>query len=700
MTFVRIMTFNVQLLPVIPVVAPNPGDEAQERAAAVGSAIAGLPTHERPHLIAFNEVFNEDGRDELLKHLKPIYPHIIDKLDDCFAGQDSGLLLASRLPFNDLPTSLGPSHSGKALFFSYPTLTDFFPELDLHSLGVWEANIDALACKGVGVVQLASPFGDLTIAFSHLQAFYDFETQYAELRKQQFDDIGKTISRLLGPPGSAAWDQLVVIGDFNVRGDPGAAGSEWSDIFATGSGVFGTSLVDGWRTFNRPPQTLVEVDPGFTSNNLEAGENGKLPPGLLLRLDYQCFPSGAVERQVVPQHMRTRFRALSDHWSLEADVHLRTPRCTPSDAVRYFNLAALSSGLRVADLDIQRVGSYQWLYVDRPGTYTIFGTQGLAIALFAETDMSRQWKPYATAHVAGLGVATLETEVLRRGEMLKPEGLQVDVPTPFFVRMRGGQVNTNYTGPCQVGVYRHTGETRETAIFLRPWEAPKDPLLPAGQSNGLFDDLWFRVQLDKALSGEPHTSSFFINNNTLNPAILKAFDQDMNPLGADGGAQPALSVIHISPGPNTCYLLLKRASVTDTDFRAGWRSGITYLRSVANVRPMVLRCIDETGPDGFGDDEITLKLMADNLTPQFFETSWLTADTGEMLKLEGQAPEVAFVSRIQVRVKESDFIQGPEGTTTISALGPGDPVVKPVVQSFKVESGRYQFEATLTRSPQ
>jgi endonuclease/exonuclease/phosphatase family metal-dependent hydrolase len=702
MTFVRIMTFNVQLLPVIPVIAPNPGDEAEDRAFGVGKAIADLPDHERPQVIAFNEVFNEDGRAELLRHLKPLYPHVIDVLDDGFAGEDSGLMLVSQLPFRDLPSALGPVHNKKALFFSYPTLKDFFPDLDLNSLSTWEANVDALACKGVGVVQVDTAFGDLTIAFSHLQAFYRFETEYAPLRKKQFEDIAGIITRLLGPPGSA-WERLVVMGDFNVRGDLGAKEFEWFDVFSTSPGVFSQTLVDGWRTFNGPPPSPGmpprEVDPGLTSIRIEPG-TVQLPTGELIRLDYQCYFGGSGDRVAVPQHMRTRFRTLSDHWSLEADVNLFSPRCTPAHALRYSTLSAQLSGMRIADLDIARVGGYQWLYVDSPGTYTIFGPQNLECELYAEGDMSREWNPYADAHVSGLGITDLEAEVLRRGERLKPVGVQVDVPTPFLIRVRGGQVNSGFTGPCQVGVYRHTGETRETAIRLRPWEASKDPQLPAGQKNGPFDACWFSASIERALSGDAHTSSFFIDNNTHMPADMTLFDHDMNVVGADSGFPMRLSADFTTSGPDTCYMLLKRSTVNNTDFRAGWRSGITYLRSVPNVRPMVLRCLDETGPDALGDDEITLTLYADTHTPEFFQTSWLTADTGEILKLEGQVPEVAFVDHVVVRVKESDFIQGPAGSTTVAGLGQDDPVIKPIAQNISVESGTYRFEATLARSPQ
>ncbi len=200
MRYLRAMTFNVQLLPDIPFTS-SPGNEAASRASAIGEAIAALPAEELPDIIAFNEVFNEDGRDVLLGHLKPLYSHIIEKLDDCFLGQDSGLMLVSRYPFLHLPSSLNPQHSNEVLFFSYGD----------------SADTDRLTCKGVGVVQIKSPLGVVTVAFSHTQAYYSSEDQYSDIRRAQMKDTEKTISRVIGPPPNPAWNSVIVMGDFNIR---------------------------------------------------------------------------------------------------------------------------------------------------------------------------------------------------------------------------------------------------------------------------------------------------------------------------------------------------------------------------------------------------------------------------------------------------------------------------------------------------
>jgi hypothetical protein len=60
-SFLRLMTFNIQLLPSVPL-SSSPGNEAETRAYNVGTAIAALDPDERPDVIAFNEVFSEPGR--------------------------------------------------------------------------------------------------------------------------------------------------------------------------------------------------------------------------------------------------------------------------------------------------------------------------------------------------------------------------------------------------------------------------------------------------------------------------------------------------------------------------------------------------------------------------------------------------------------------------------------------------------------
>ncbi|MDM0109314.1 endonuclease/exonuclease/phosphatase family protein [Variovorax sp. J22R24] len=677
------MTFNVQLLPVVPIVAPSPGDEAESRASAIMEAFKKLPLDELPDVVTFNECFNEDARKVVINGMSGLYPNHIAKFDDTFVGGDSGLAVYSKYPFFPLDAD-----GKKFLFFSYPDAEDD----------------DALAGKGVAVIRLETPLGMLTLAFTHTQAFYHSEDEYRGTRAKQLADVGKTIAQVNGNFPALPWAKTILMGDLNIIGnhppDPAANPKlEWDSTFENPGQIMADAFWDGWRHFNRPPGSAIEQDPGFTNNNLEAGENGQLPRGLLSRLDYICFSKLPADQVFVAQHLRTRFRTLSDHWSLEADIHLTSPHCSPSTAFDAALAPVAISHLKLAQLEITRPGAYQWVFVAKPGTYTIFKPTGLEITLYAADNLSTPWNPYGQIDAATMGIDNLEKDV-RRFDSLEPTGDQYSMPGPFFIRIRAGSKNPDVQGTCFLGIYEHTGQTPDTAIVIQPWAMPLDAGLPAGQPNGVHDECWFRAEIGRAYSGTEHNSRFIIQNNTGNDAKVKLFRSGFSVISGFSNADPETVVEYSTSGPDTVFIRLNRSTLSDTSFRVSWQSGLTWLRSVPNVRPMVLRCADETGPDWLGADEITLTLYADDHRPEFFSTYWDDADSNEILKLEGQVPEIAFVNYIDVSVNESDFIQSPDDWSRVGALAPTDGLIKAIVQSFDVQSGTYQFECSLSRTQQ
>ena len=675
MSYLRLMTFNVQLLPSVPGSA-SPGEEAEDRAYAIGTGLKALTPEERPDVLVCNEVFSEDGRDELIRHLRPLYPTILSKLDDCNLGQDSGLLLASRLPLKILRS--GQDH----YFYSF---TD-------------SADSDALACKGVCIVRFDAGFGEITLAFTHTQASYKYEDEYQRVRESQFIQIFDQIDLVAG----RTWPNgVLLVGDLNVRGDAGAVGNEWTELFETPNGRIGRKLDDGWRTFMHPPG-LPERDPGFTNNNLEEGINGLMPIGTLMRLDYFCFVRNA-DRKVVAQQLRTRFRSYSDHWSLEADINLVTPHCTPADAhvLGGATTTGFDSGLAVVEVDIAIDGAYQWIYVADSGTYSILFDEALDIevAVYSEVDLSDPWRAYAVTTPNALGIDEI-VEVSKRWN-LGGTVVQYDLPTGFLVRVRPVQRASGFTGAARIGIYRHQGATPATAIKLRSYDVPKDPILPVGSPLGTLDECWFRSDLDAAFTKEPVHSTFVLENATANSAEFVLCDVNLTPVQPVTGSG-SLEVRYSTVGPETVFLKLKRQFLTDTAFRVSWRCALTYLRSVANVRPMALRCKDETGTDFLGEDEIKLILYADGIssTHQFYEDLWGSADSNELFKLEAKVQEVAFVDYIRVEIYESDFIgEGPD-SKNVAALSDSDPIMKASVTDIPVQSGKYSFECTLARHRQ
>src|SRR3954464_7123253 len=186
MRALRLMTFNVQLMPAV---VTSQGSEAVARATNVVNAIRSLPADEQPDIISFNEVFSEDGREVLYAGLRLAWPHVAYKLDNCFVKQDSGLLLFSRLPFLDLPSKLysipGTVKNTKVGFFSFND----------------SAGWDSAACKGVGIVQINTELGPVTLAFTHLQAAYEgVEDLHRDVRQAQMAAI-EAVLDFLHPPG-------------------------------------------------------------------------------------------------------------------------------------------------------------------------------------------------------------------------------------------------------------------------------------------------------------------------------------------------------------------------------------------------------------------------------------------------------------------------------------------------------------------
>ena len=65
MPALHVMTFNVQMLPWLGTAIEGITNNAPETARRVAKAIFARAPENRPHVIAFNEVFDEDGRAEL-----------------------------------------------------------------------------------------------------------------------------------------------------------------------------------------------------------------------------------------------------------------------------------------------------------------------------------------------------------------------------------------------------------------------------------------------------------------------------------------------------------------------------------------------------------------------------------------------------------------------------------------------------------
>ena len=274
----RIMTFNVQMLPWLADEFKGTTNDAPERANQVAKALFAIPPVDQPDIVAFNEVFDEDGRAGLKVRLSGKWPHVIEKIHDGGLLEDSGLMLFSRVPF--LPLKTGGVW-----------LERFYEEAE---------GTDAKSTKGVGVIQVTSPDGvalPTTIAFTHLQASYDAEDQYRDIRRKQIETVNGALNELIGNDPHL-WERAIIMGDLNIRGDSDALTDEWTEIFAKQSTELTKHVYDGWRTCMHPPGDPSDYDRGYTNTEWTTGKKQ--------RLDYMLFG-----RRMSAHWCRTTWRLVS-----------------------------------------------------------------------------------------------------------------------------------------------------------------------------------------------------------------------------------------------------------------------------------------------------------------------------------------------------------------------------------------------------
>jgi hypothetical protein len=138
----------------------------------------------------------------------------------------------------------------------------------------------------------------------------------------------------------------------------------------------------------------------------------------------------------------------SDHRAIIAHVHWDFPFNTPNKAKLQGHFQAHpinGSGAMVMvanDLAIPRPGVFQWVYIEKPGTYTFIETPGIEASYYHEDEMSVAISPYKKINIAELGVAI--PEGLWREFNLNEEGDQVDIHKPMFIRLKAAERNTSH----------------------------------------------------------------------------------------------------------------------------------------------------------------------------------------------------------------------------------------------------------------
>jgi hypothetical protein len=532
--------------------------------------------------------------------LKTRYPFFIKKLEHptIDVEEDSGLMLVSRLPFLTLPN--GQDHWYKP-----------FPKA---------AGNDAMSAKGVGIVRVAGPYSSTTIAFTHLQASYDAaNTEHADVRREQLQFIRDALYDLAAG-NTQAYANSVIVGDFNIKGDPDDQSGEWNAVFANTPGALGGDFVDQWRAEMHPPGDNRDHDPGYTHRDT--------PSFTLNRLDYQLGRRGAnADIGLIAHHMCVPFvlpSEITDHWPLYAHHHKISTHCSPGRALDLLQAAPTNAGAPGSHLwqlktDFREEDMYHWVFVRDAGTYSIWTDPDLEVHAFRYDNFSAALNPSDTLARSELPdsvrlIMGREARLLERGEVFSWRD-------PFYLRIRGRLASV--LGQHPYAIVRHRGESPATAIELLP-HSPTNPGLPLNQPLGTDDKCWFRAERADRYDQTPYNDTFVVNNPDglrIDVALLDAGQQPV----PDGAAGTQAEIVASRNGSaERIYLVLRRASFDSANVAVIWRSALTYLSLGEELR---LRLDDETGPDWPGADELELQVTVD--TDTIYYDVWDDADAGE-----------------------------------------------------------------------
>ena len=320
------------------------------------------------------------------------------------------------------------------------------------------------------------------------------------------------------------------------------------------------------------PEVQSDLDRGSTNIDLQSGKQQ--------RLDYHCFSMpGVPSTGAVAHHMFIRLRDQSDHFALEAVIERWSPHCTPSEAIELESIPPFptSTGdptsLRMVDVNFLELDAYQWIHVNKPGTYTIHRPPALTTRLFLDTDLSNAISPVDTLAITDLPPAAQaafsEVPVDRKGTTFAAR-------RPFFIAVQTTAVDP---GPAKLSVFEHLGDTPATAIWLTPHVSTPSSF-PAGQPLGIDDLCWFKAQLPLTFGGLHRTEKFTFSNDTGTEIEVTEFDTALQQLDSVSGPQTSLDLNVDTTGGEQRLFLIRRSSETKSDIHASGFPRSRTLRSI------------------------------------------------------------------------------------------------------------------------
>jgi hypothetical protein len=409
--------------------------------------------------------------------------------------------------------------------------------------------------------------------------------------------------------------------------------------------------------------------------------------------------------------MFMRMRNGSDHFALEAIVQQASSHCTPADAIDFLALPASAtspgtpSSVRFSPVNFAQLGSYQWLFVKQPGTYTINHSSNTEVRLYAHDDLSHPIERLDTTVVQELPP---NLQGVYDAGSVEPKGQTFVSRTPFFIAARHvkGDMSTGV-----VSLLEHRGESAATAIHL-PVHRSVLSTFPLGQKLGSDDMCWFKAWLPPTFAGTPRPESFTVVNPTDGKIHVMLRDTPDHSVAKVSGQAGALQLTHETTGAQFIYLTIERSSDQIAGFKARWISPISYLLL---DEPIGLYVDDESGIDRPGADEPEIQINVDGDPFALFAGTWDDADTGERwpgldvamrqranMRLPG-AKRIGFVDAISIGYVEPDMDAQGWLNVEVKALSRSEPetaerrIGMPVPDMVK--AGQYTFYCTVTKIP-
>jgi endonuclease/exonuclease/phosphatase family metal-dependent hydrolase len=733
----RILTYNTQMRsalmemgfpPSIPPVYTAP-----ERAKLISRAIIQSPVE--IDVVFLNEIFDEPARAVLSAELESEFPFQVAKADtfhtrivspgisddvmekvweltfgplEDLSGlamlkfEDSGLFLASRIPFATVPTPPGvQALLGPLAFPQGVPVVRFFMYGD-------SSDNDKFAAKGVLYAALKTPEGTRHVFLSHTQADTERKEENAGDREKQIKVAAAFIEGCIGqaPPFT---EEVFFLGDLNIVGHGAQedVNAEWTSLFGKPGAPMFDQLVDRWGRDQCPGGASGRTDPGFTADVVY--------DPVRQRLDY-LFTSATSALAV--QHLRVDKELadpkglvpyLSDHQPLLADINIVTQFCTPATA-----LTTPPGDIDFDHSDSLIEGMVRWYRFDVPGTYDVdFRHNGAetAFEIYLGDDFSTPQPPYREAS--------------------DPErGVRFVLAAPFFIKvfLRKRHSESSYV----LRTHRHQGRTWRDAIVLVPGQSrnehfPNQPF-NIDTNDADWDDSeskWFLVETPRIRVPPPIDLAVTVQNQTEDRGFGPEPTEVVLTLGRwDGIAPPASFMDQAGPdqSPLTLewqarekehfFVLVQRVSGTASV--VAFDIEVTTTLSLLIARPSVdmsLTCQEETS--GWGADDIALEIRADGDLIADIPNSVIGDFEDDSVRHVGDkipAQITAYTEGIEVKVIEEDDIDPDDvgsgivplvddvvGAPGFTVLHPGSDGTLQCSLTIGVDDGRYAFMCRIAR---